>query len=101
MPEELVNHASPELALRFQRSQINQPDLTFPQSPGIILKRTTLLLPAVARFVLSMNWLHATTVFIFAHELICTAYSPKNRREQTADKQKQAIKTRISAIRPG
>jgi hypothetical protein len=31
-----VNPASPKLALRFMRSQINQPDLTFPQSPGII-----------------------------------------------------------------
>jgi hypothetical protein len=36
VPEELVNTASPELALRFQRSRVNQPDPAFPQSPGII-----------------------------------------------------------------
>jgi len=50
-----VNSASPNLR-SVARSQINQPDLTFPQSPGFILKRTTLFLPAAARFVLSMNW---------------------------------------------
>jgi len=31
-----VNSASPKLALRFMRSRVNQPDPTFPQSPGII-----------------------------------------------------------------
>jgi hypothetical protein len=38
VPEELVNTASPELAFRFQRSRVNQPDPTFPQSPGIIFE---------------------------------------------------------------
>ncbi|MGP8055681.1 MAG: hypothetical protein ACLQAH_17880, partial [Limisphaerales bacterium] len=73
-PEELVNSASPELALRLMRSQINQPDLTFPQSPGIILKRTTSILLSAARFVLSMNCKHHITVPVFAHVLICTTY---------------------------
>jgi len=40
-PEELVNSASPELALRFQRSRANQPGPAFPRSPGIILERST------------------------------------------------------------
>jgi len=38
--EELVNSASPKLALRFKRSRVNQPDPTFPQSPGIIYEAT-------------------------------------------------------------
>ena len=71
-----MNSASPELALRFLRSQINQPDLTFPQSPGIILKRTTSILLSAARFVLSMNWRHHITAFVFAYDLISTVYSP-------------------------
>ena len=58
MPEELVNSASPpDLAIRFQRGWANQPDPTFPQSPGIILETNSLnLSTATARFVLSMNW---------------------------------------------
>jgi hypothetical protein len=86
-PEELVNSASPELALRFQRSRVNQPDPTFPQSPGIILKRTTSILLAAARFVLSMNWKHSSRKFISAHQLICTIYSPKKHGEQAANNQ--------------
>jgi hypothetical protein len=82
MPEELVNSASPELALRFSRSRVNQPDPTFPQSPGIILKRTTLILPAAARFVLSMNWRHFSRNFVSAYKLISTAYSLNDGREQ-------------------
>jgi len=39
MPEELVNTASlPNLSIWFQRSRVNQPDPTFPQSPGIIFE---------------------------------------------------------------
>jgi hypothetical protein len=81
-PEELVNSASPKLALRFQRNRVNQPDPIFPQSPGIILKRTTLILPAAVHFVLSMNCNDSNRKFISAHKLICTVYSPKLRREQ-------------------
>jgi hypothetical protein len=35
--EELVNSASANLAIRFKRGTVNQPDLAFPRSPGIIL----------------------------------------------------------------
>jgi hypothetical protein len=97
-PEELVNSASPELALRFQRSQINQPDLTFPQSPGIILKRTTSILLSAARFVLSMNRRHFSRNFISAHKLICTVYSPKIRGEQAVNKLKTPMKSRLQTI---
>jgi len=97
-PEELVNSASPELALRFQRSQINQPDLTFPQSPGIILKRTTSILLSAARFVLSMNWKYSSRKFISAHKLICTVYSPKKSGEQTVNKLKTPMISRLLAI---
>jgi hypothetical protein len=39
LPEELVNPASTVcLAVRLPRGQANQPDLTFPQLPGIILE---------------------------------------------------------------
>ena len=39
LPEELVNPASTVcLAVRLPRGQANQPDLAFPQSPGIILE---------------------------------------------------------------
>jgi hypothetical protein len=78
-PEELVNAASvaPEGAV--WRSRANQPDPAFPQSPGIILKWTTLILTAAARFVLSMNCKESSRKIIFAHKLICTAYSPDNR----------------------
>ena len=93
-----MNHASPELALRFQRSQINQPDLTFPQSPGIILKRTTLLLPAVARFVLSMNWKHHIMVPVFAYVLICTTYPPKTHCEQRVNNSNPPLKSRLPTI---
>jgi hypothetical protein len=45
----------PRLAAGFKRNRINQPDPIFPQSPGIILKRSTSVLPLAARFVISMN----------------------------------------------
>jgi len=98
MPEELVNSASPELALRFQRSRVNQPDPTFPQSPGIILKRTTSILLAAARFVLSMNWKHSSRNLFSAHKLICTIYSPEKRGEQAVNKRETPIKSRHQAI---
>jgi hypothetical protein len=93
-----VNFASPKLALRFVRSQINQPDLTFPQSPGIILKRTTSILLSAARFVLSMNWKHHITVPGFAHDLICTTYPPKTRGEQWVNNLYSPVKSIALAI---
>jgi hypothetical protein len=80
------------------RSQINQPDLTFPQSPGIILKRTTSILLSAARFVLSMNCKHHITVPIFAHDLICTTYPPKTRGEQRVNNSDSPVKSRLSVI---
>jgi hypothetical protein len=97
-PEELVNSASPELALRFQRSRVNQPDPAFPQSPGIILKRSTSILLFAARFVLSMNCNDSSRNFISAHKLICTVYSPKIRGEQTVNKLKSPMNSRLLAI---
>ena len=97
-PEELVNSASPKLALRFVRSQINQPDLTFPQSPGIILKRTTSILLSAARFVLSMNWKHLITVPVFAYVLICTTYPPKTLCEQQVNNSNPPLKSRLPTI---
>jgi hypothetical protein len=97
-PEELVNSASPKLALRFVRSQINQPDLTFPQSPGIILKRTTSILLSAARFVLSMNCKHHIMVPVFAYDLICTTYPPKTCGEQRVNNSDSPLKSRLPAI---
>ena len=93
-----MNSASPELALRFQRSRVNQPDPAFPQSPGIILKRSTSILLFAARFVLSMNCNDSSRNFISAHKLICTVYSPKIRGEQTVNKLKTPMNSRLLAI---
>ena len=93
-----MNSASPKLALRFVRSQINQPDLTFPQSPGIILKRTTSILLSAARFVLSMNCKHHIMVPVFAYDLICTTYPPKMRGEQRVNNSDSPLKSRLPAF---
>jgi hypothetical protein len=77
------------------RSRVNQPDPAFPQSPGIILKRTTSILLSAARFVLSMNCKHSSRNFISAHKLICTAYAPKTAGEQTVNNSKASIKSRL------
>ena len=93
-----MNSASPKLALRFMRSQINQPDLTFPQSPGIILKRTTSILLSAARFVLSMNCKHHSRIFRTDYDLICTTCPPKTRGEQQVNNSDSPLKSRLSAI---
>jgi hypothetical protein len=56
-PEELVNFASAVQPFGwFKRSRANQPNPTFPRSPGITLKTNNFnLSTATARFVLSMN----------------------------------------------
>jgi hypothetical protein len=77
------------------RSRVNQPDPAFPQSPGIILKRTTSILLSAARFVLSMNCKDSSRNFISAHKLICTIYSPKTPGEQTVNNSKTSIKSRL------
>ena len=97
-PEELVNSASPELALRLVRSQINQPDLTFPQSPGIILKRTTSILLSAARFVLSMNCEHHSIISRTDYDLICTTYPLKRRGEQRVNNSDSRVKSRVMSI---
>jgi phosphatidylglycerophosphate synthase len=74
-PEELVNSASPELALRFVRSRVNQPDPAFPRSPGIIPEQTTSILLAAACSVLSMNCEHHNNFLFSDNELICTRCS--------------------------
>jgi hypothetical protein len=81
-PEELVNSASPELAPRLVRSRVNQPDPTFPQSPGIIHETHDFNLTLGRRFVLSMNWKHNSRILETAHELICTGYPPKKTGEK-------------------
>jgi hypothetical protein len=81
-PEELVNSASPELALRFVRSRVNQPDPAFPRLPGIIPERTTSILLAAARSVLSMNCEHHINFHFSDNELICTACSPNRTCEK-------------------
>jgi hypothetical protein len=93
-PEELVNSASAAAPCSpvYKRSQVNQPDLAFPQSPGIILKRTAAILLAAARFVLSMNCKQYNTAFRPAYNLICTVYPPKTPREQGVNKSNPAMK---------
>jgi len=91
-PEELVNPASTRPCGRFKRSPVNQPDLTFPQSPGIIEKRTTSMSLSAARFVLSMNWLHHSMVPETAHLLMCTTYPPPEPRGQPEHKLYSLVK---------
>jgi hypothetical protein len=84
-PEELVNSASPELALRFVRSRVNQPDPAFPRLPGIIPERTTSILLSAVRSVLSMNCEHHINFHFSNNELICTACSPNRTCGQRVD----------------
>jgi hypothetical protein len=89
-----VNYASPNLAIWFQRSRANQPDPTFPQSPGIILETHSFnLSTATARPVHSMNCEHHNLNFISYNDLICTACSPKRACEQPVKNSKQAVKS--------
>jgi hypothetical protein len=71
-PEEPVNFASAALPFgRFKRSRANQPNPTFPRSPGIILETFNLnLSTATARFVLSLNCDHHSSFFTSYNELI-------------------------------
>jgi hypothetical protein len=94
VPEEPVNYASPNLAIWFQRSRANQPDPTFPQSPGIILKTHSFnLSTATARLVHSMNYEHHNLNFFSYNDLICTACSPKTRGEQPVKNSNQPVKS--------
>ena len=85
-----MNYASPNLAIWFQRSRANQPDPTFPRSPGIILETFSFnLSTATARLVHSMNCEHHNLNFISYNDLICTACSPKRACEQPVKNSKQ------------
>jgi len=54
MPEELVNAASPpNLSAQLQRDRANQPDPTFPQSPGIIPETNSPNLSTVSALLLA------------------------------------------------
>jgi hypothetical protein len=71
-PEEPVNFASavPPFGW-FKRSRANQPNPTFPRSPGITLETSNLNLSTVTvRFVLSMNCKHHISFLISYNELI-------------------------------
>jgi hypothetical protein len=92
---EPVNYASPNLAIWFQRSRANQPDPTFPRSPGIILETFSFnLSTATARLVHSMNCEHHNLNFFSDNDLICTAYSLKRACEQPVKNSKQPVKSR-------
>jgi hypothetical protein len=71
-PEEPVNFASATgLSAGFKRSRANQPNPTFPRSPGIILETNNLNFSTVtARFVLSMNCKHHSRLFTSYNKLI-------------------------------
>jgi len=89
-----VNYASPNLAIWFQRSRANQPDPTFPQSPGIILETHSFnLSTATARLVHSMNCEHHNLNFFSYNDLICTAYSPKRACEQPVKNSNKPVKS--------
>jgi hypothetical protein len=62
------------------------------------LKRTTSILLAAARFVLSMNWKHHIKIPDLAHQLICTACPPKRRGEPRANNSDPPAKSRLSAF---
>jgi hypothetical protein len=94
-PEELVNSASPKLALRLLRSRINQPDPTFPQSPGIIHGTLSFNLTLHRRSVLSMNCEHSSRFSQTAHQLISTGYPPKSAGEERVDNFEKPIKSRL------
>jgi hypothetical protein len=79
---------------RFKRSRVNQPDPTFPQSPGIILETNSFNLSiATARFVLSMNCGHHNLIFFSNNDLICTAYSLKTLHERSAKNINEPVKS--------
>lgn len=89
-----MNYASPNLAIWFQRSRANQPDPTFPRSPGIILETDNFNLSiTTARLVHSMNCEHHNKFFTSFNELICTACSPKTSREQPVKNSNQPVKS--------
>jgi hypothetical protein len=98
MPEELVNPASPPgLSIQLQRDRANQPDPTFPQSPGIILETNSHNLSTVsACFVLSMNCGHHTAVWKTDNELICTGCSPNRAPEKGGANVPPAIKSSLA-----
>jgi hypothetical protein len=88
----------PNLAIRFQRSRVNQPDPTFPQSPGIIHEANTFNLSTVlACFVLSMNCQNHNSNRQTDNELICTGCSLENTREQRANNSNQPMKSSCSS----
>jgi hypothetical protein len=82
------------------RSRVNQPDPAFPQSPGIILKRTTLILLSAARFVLSMNCEHHIRFLKTAYNLICTTYAQEKACEKNVNKLGTPMKSRHQQICP-
>lgn len=100
-PEELVNSASAAATKRpgIWRSQVNQPDPAFPQSPGIILKRTTSILLSAVRFVLSMNWEQHTKIPGLAYQLISTTCPPKTTSEQRVNNADSPVKSRLPGFR--
>jgi hypothetical protein len=67
----------------------------FPGHPGLSWKRTTSILLAAARFVLSMNCEQHNKFFTSFNKLICTVCSPKMRREQPVKNSNQPVKSML------
>ena len=80
------------------RSRVNQPDPTFPRSPGIIYETRGFDFTLDRRFVLSMNCGHHSRIFISAHDLICTGCPPKSGGEEVVDNEKTSMRTMIFSI---
>ncbi|HUB88060.1 MAG TPA: hypothetical protein VMB22_09235, partial [Verrucomicrobiae bacterium] len=86
---------------QLERSRINQPDPTFPRSPGIILETNCCnLSTAAARFVLSMNCEHHSKFFTSDNELICTACSPNRAVLNGVNAVASPINSMQSSFRP-
>jgi hypothetical protein len=92
--EEPVNYASPpDLSIRFQRSQGNQPDPAFPQSPGIIFEMPdTSFFDAVHPRSFNEHG-HHNSICRADNELICTGCSPNCACEKFMDDTNQPVKS--------
>jgi hypothetical protein len=93
VPEELVNSASPKLALRFRGAGSTSLTQPFPSRLGLSLRFPARFYSPPSVSVLSMNCEQHNVFPDSYNELICTACSPNRACEKTVNNSNQPVKS--------
>jgi hypothetical protein len=100
VPEELVNSASPKLALRFRGAGSTSLTQPFPSRLGLSLRFPARFYSPPSVSVLSMNCEQHNGFLVSYNELICTACSPNRACEKSVNNSNQPVKSSDSHFAP-